>query len=391
MERLHRHESGRRFIEDSRCGTERTIIRGMVLIGVCMLVFTLSSSLRATPGSRAVIAGGLGVRTAAGRPQLPRGAVVLVTGGAGFVGLHLCLRLQREHVRVVALDSLTPYYSLALKRARVEQLREAGVEVVEADMCDEAGLRELISSRGVTHVASMAAQAGVRYSLSNPQSYIRSNLQCFVSLLEALRASPRVPLIYASSSSVYGANTKQPFSESDRVDAPNSLYAATKRANEAIAHVYHGLYGLRVTGLRFFTVYGPWGRPDMAYFSFTHRIATGRPIEVYGHGAPRRDFTYIDDVVDGVVGALGLAAEEEIFNLGNHRSESLLHFIEVLESELGVKANRTMVEMAPGDVSATYADVSHARERLGYSPSTSIEMGLHRFIECARGAGREVA
>ncbi|EOD38288.1 NAD-dependent epimerase/dehydratase [Emiliania huxleyi CCMP1516] len=269
-------------------------------------------------------------------------------------------------------------------------------------MCDEAGLRELISSRGVTHVASMAAQAGVRYSLSNPQSYIRSNLQCFVSLLEALRASPRVPLIYASSSSVYGANTKQPsseqpFSESDRVDAPNSLYAATKRANEAsltptlaltqlaaIAHVYHGLYGLRVTGLRFFTVYGPWGRPDMAYFSFTHRIATGRPIEVYGHGAPRRDFTYIDDVVDGVVGALGLAAEEEIFNLGNHRSESLLHFIEVLESELGVKANRTMVEMAPGDVSATYADVSHARERLGYSPSTSIEMGLHRFIEWYR-------
>jgi UDP-glucuronate 4-epimerase len=286
----------------------------------------------------------------------------------------------------VALDSFTPYYSPELKRARAQRLRDAGIEVVEGDLCDEARLVALIAQHGVTHIASMAAQAGVRYSLSNPQSYVRSNVQCFISLLEALRATPHVPLIYASSSSVYGSNTKAPFAESDRVDSPNSLYAATKKANEAIAHVYHGLYGLRLTGLRFFTVYGPWGRPDMAYFSFTRRIEQGLPIQVYGHGKPKRDFTYVDDIVDGVVAALALGAPEEIFNLGNHRSESLLRFIQILETELGKKANRTMVPMAPGDVLATYADIRHARDKLGYYPKTRLEDGLHKFMAWYRSA-----
>mmetsp|Transcript_17298 Transcript_17298/g.56587 ORF Transcript_17298/g.56587 Transcript_17298/m.56587 type:complete len:392 (-) Transcript_17298:657-1832(-) len=343
----------------------------MLLVGTLALVFTLSSNLGTS--SATTIRARIGL-------QLPPDSVVLITGGAGFIGYHLSLRLKRERIRVIALDSFTPYYSPELKRARAQRLRDAGVQMVEGDLCDEAGLTALIAQHGVTHVASMAAQAGVRYSLSNPQSYVRSNVQCFVSLLEALRATPHVPLIYASSSSVYGSNTKTPFAESDRVDSPNSLYAATKKTDEAIAHVYHGLYGLRLTGLRFFTVYGPWGRPDMAYFSFTRRIELGLPIQVYGHGRPRRDFTYIDDIVDGVVAALALGAAEEVFNLGNHRSESLLRFIKILETELGKKANRTMVPMAPGDVLATYADIRHATDKLGYYPKTRLEDGLHKFM-----------
>ena len=322
------------------------------------------------------------------RKALRPGASVLVTGGAGFVGYHLSMRLHRDGVRVVALDNFDPYYSTALKRARAARLQQAGIELVEMDMCDEDGLVELLERPpGFTHVASLAAQAGVRYSLVRPQAYARANVQCFLSVLEALRRLPVAPpLIYASSSSVYGANTKTPFSEADRTDSPNSLYAATKKADEQLAHVYHGLYGLRVTGLRFFTVYGPWGRPDMAYFSFAHKMATGRPIQVYGHGAPQRDFTYIDDVVDGIVGALVLGAEEEVFNLGNHRTETLGRFISVLERELGLVANKTMVGMAPGDVLATYADVERAADKIGYAPRVSIDEGLHRFVQWYRSA-----
>ena len=311
-----------------------------------------------------------------------------MTGGAGFVGYHLCLRLHREGVRVVALDNFDPYYSTALKRARQERLKGAGIRLVEADMCDEQAMSKLLIDEqpGFTHVASMAAQAGVRYSLKRPQAYARANVQCFLTLLEVLRRKPSVRLVYASSSSVYGANTKTPFAETDRVDSPNSLYAATKKTNEQFAHVYHGLYGLRVTGLRFFTVYGPWGRPDMAYFSFAHRISTGRSIQVYGHGAPQRDFTYIDDVVQGIIGALALGAEEEVFNLGNHRTESLGRFISVLESELGATANKTYVAMAPGDVLSTYADLQHAADRIGYAPRVSIDEGLHRFVAWYRSS-----
>ena len=350
------------------------------------------------------------------RKALRHGASVLVTGGAGFVGYHLSMRLHLDGVRVVAIDNFDPYYSTALKRARAARLQQAGIELIEMDMCDDARLFELLQRPpGFTHVASMAAQAGVRYSLVRPQAYSRANVQCFLSVLEALRQLEYPPpLVYASSSSVYGANTKTPFAETvisqspwicslqlifcaltclhssfmlqDRTDVPNSLYAATKKADEQFAHVYHGLFGLRVTGLRFFTVYGPWGRPDMAYFSFAHRIATGRSIQVYGHGKPQRDFTYIDDVVDGIVGALVLGAEEEVFNLGNHRTETLGRFISVLERELGRTANKTMVGMAPGDVLATYADVQHAAEKIGYEPHTSIDEGLHNFVQWYRSS-----
>jgi len=371
----------------------------LVFCGVLLLLFILSSSPQqltvyadsvvqqtsVTVASVATAGAATdGPETSAPRKQLARSSVILVTGGAGFVGFHLSLRLHREGCRVVALDNFNPYYSTALKRARAEQLQLKGIEVVEGDMCDPGLLGKLFDLHRFTHVASMAAQAGVRYSLTNPQSYIRSNLECFVTLLETLRSSPHVPLVYASSSSVYGANQKAPFSESDRVDSPNSLYAATKKANEAIAHVYHGLYGIPVTGLRFFTVYGPWGRPDMAYFSFTHRIAEGLPIQIYGHGRPQRDFTYIDDIVEGIVGALALGAAEEVFNLGNHRTESLLHFIEVIEQEVGRPANRSMVDMAPGDVLSTFADIEHAHASIGYMPKTTIEIGMHEFVQWYR-------
>ena len=355
---------------------------GALCVVAVLLIFATGTNIRAAMEAAQVLWTGSSRPTtlALAAKTLPRGAAVLVTGGAGFVGFHLSMRLHRDGVRVLALDNFDPYYSTELKRARQAMLAKEGIELVEADMCDEARLSELLLKQGITHVASMAAQAGVRYSLINPQAYVRANVQCFLSLLEALRQRPHVRLVYASSSSVYGANTKAPFSEEDRTDSPNSLYAATKKTNEQMAHVYHGLYGLRVTGLRFFTVYGPWGRPDMAYFSFTHRISTGRPIEVYGHGRPQRDFTYIDDVVDGIVGALVLGADEEVFNLGNHRTETLGRFISVLETELGLHANKTEVDMAPGDVLSTYADVQRAGERIGYAPKTSIDEGLRRFV-----------
>ena len=356
------------------------VLRGLGLLALLAMLLLLSMGTTFSAAAEAfeqLYTGGGDIQP---RLSLPADAAVLVTGGAGFVGYHLCLRLQRLGVRVVALDNFDSYYSIALKRARQQRLKDAGIDVVEGDMCDEAMLTTLLSHHRFSHVASMAAQAGVRYSIARPHAYVRANVQCFLSLLEALRRDPSVHLVYASSSSVYGANTKTPFAEHDSTDLPNSLYAATKKANEQLAHVYHGLYGIRVTGLRFFTVYGPWGRPDMAYFSFAHRIATGQPIAVYGHGAPQRDFTYIDDIVDGIVGALALGAEEEIFNLGNHRTETLGRFISVLESELGIKANRTMVGMSPGDVLSTYADVRHAAARIGYAPRTSIDNGLKKFI-----------
>ncbi|KAL1530651.1 hypothetical protein AB1Y20_001551 [Prymnesium parvum] len=356
-------------------------------VGLAALGLVVATALLATWSTNLTGAREAVLTLASPRPPqltLRPGSRVLVTGGAGFIGFHLCRRLHSSGVRVVALDNFDPYYSQALKRAREARLSKMGVRVVEGDMCDTGLLTRLIMEHRITHVASMAAQAGVRYSLSHPQAYVRANVECFVSLLEALRTSTGVPLVYASSSSVYGANTKIPFSESDRIDNPSSLYAATKKADEAIAHVYHSLYGLSVTGLRFFTVYGPWGRPDMAYFSFTHRISHGRPIQVYARGSMRRDFTYIDDVVGGIVAALALGAPEEIFNLGNHRTETLSHFISVLERELGQPANKTMTAMALGDVPVTYADIDHARDKLGYEPSTTIDVGLHRFVQWYR-------
>jgi UDP-glucuronate 4-epimerase len=360
----------------------------LAFMAVCLLIASGTNFAASMEAFQVLASGNSGVpRLQQPSLTLAPGSSVLVTGAAGFVGFHLCLRLHGLGIRVVGLDNFDPYYSTALKRARQRILLAAGVEIVEADLCDEAALSKLLLAEpGFTHVASMAAQAGVRYSLVRPLAYARTNVQCFLTLLEVMRRRPAVRLVYASSSSVYGANTKAPFAESDRVDSPNSLYAATKRTNEQFAHVYHGLYGLHVTGLRFFTVYGPWGRPDMAYFSFAHRITMGKPIQVYGHGSPQRDFTYIDDVVSGIVGALALGAEEDIFNLGNHKTESLGRFISVLESELGIKANKTYVGMAAGDVMSTYADVEHAADKIGYAPTTSIDDGLRKFVSWYKSA-----
>ena len=377
--------------EPARCACMSSTLAVKLLAALLVLIATsvLTSGTSFAAAIEAVqVASTRSPAVTGPRKALRPGVSVLVTGGAGFVGYHLSMRLHRDGVRVVALDNFDPYYSTALKRARAARLQQEGIELVEMDMCNEDGLVQLLGRPpGFTHVASLAAQAGVRYSLVRPQAYARANVQCFLSVLEALRRLPTPPpLIYASSSSVYGANTKIPFSENDRTDSPNSLYAATKKTNEQLAHVYHGLYGLRVTGLRFFTVYGPWGRPDMAYFSFAHRIVQGKPIQVYGHGTPQRDFTYIDDVVDGIVGALVLSAEEEIFNLGNHRTETLGRFISVLESEIGIQANKTLVGMAPGDVLATYADVQRATDMIGYKPRISIDEGLHRFVQWYRSS-----
>ena len=313
--------------------------------------------------------------------KLPASARVLVTGGAGFIGFHLARRLQSEGVQVTALDNMDPYYSVRLKRRRWGLLGEAGVELVEGDLCNESLLVGLHERRKFTHVANLAGQAGVRYSLANPQAYVRTNVQCFLTLLEVLRHAPGVKLAYASSSSVYGTNTKVPFSETDRVDDPASLYAVSKKTDEQMAKTYHRLFNISVTGLRFFTVYGPWGRPDMAYFSMADKIRRGEPIELYGHGTPRRDFTYVDDIVDGISAALALGADEELFNLGNHAVENVSHFVSVLERHVGTAAIKQAVDMEKGDVPLTYADVSHARTLLGYNPKTSIDEGLRHFAE----------
>ena len=321
-------------------------------------------------------------------PTLPAGSHVLVTGGAGFIGSTLAYHLKVDlGLRVTALDNFDPYYSPALKRARQARLRAAGVDdFIEGDLCDDDLLASLFSSRHFTHVASLAAQAGVRYSLEQPKAYVRANVQCFLSLLEALRRLPapsRPPLIYASSSSVYGTNTKVPFSELDPVVLPESLYAASKRMDEQMAHVYRKLYGLRVTGLRFFTVYGEWGRPDMAAFSLANAMVHGRPIHLCD---ARRDFTYVGDIVRGVTAALGLSADEEVFNLGNHRTETVARYAEVLEAELGVVANKSHTPLPPGDVPVTFANTSHARSLLGYNPTTTIDEGLHRFVRWFKSA-----
>ena len=344
----------------------------------------VAAALAATPAARAPNA--LLARApsddAPTHPQLPKGSRVLVTGGAGFIGFHLTKRLHADGMHVTVLDNMYPYYSSRLKKRRWDLLSALeGVSLVHGDMCNDTLLHQMQEKYHFTHVASLAGQAGVRYSLMQPKAYTHNNVHCFLSLLEMLRYNPKVKLVYASSSSVYGANTKVPFSESDRVDIPESIYAVTKKTDEQMAHVYHRLYNVSVTGCRFFTVYGPWGRPDMAYFSMAQRMRKNQSVELYGHGSVQRDFTYVDDIVDGVSAALGLGASEEIFNLGNHRVVNVSRFVEVLEGHMGLKAKKVLVGMEPGDVPLTYADTSHARELLGYEPSTTIEVGLERFVK----------
>ncbi len=306
---------------------------------------------------------------------------VLVTGAAGFIGFAVARELLMRGDRVVGVDNLNDYYDVGLKEARLRRLRDLeGFSFVKADVGDPAGVDEAFSRGPFDVVCHLAAQAGVRYSLKNPVAYGRSNLMGFLHVLEACRHRGTGNLVYASSSSVYGANEKVPFAEEDRVDRPVSLYAATKVANELMAHTYHHLYGLPVTGLRFFTVYGPWGRPDMALYTFTRKILAGEPIDVYNHGNMERDFTYIDDITEGVVAAIDRPLGCEVINLGNHRAVRLERFIRVLEEALGVEAQKNYLPMQPGDVPRTYADVTRARELLGWAPTTPIEEGIPRFV-----------
>jgi UDP-glucuronate 4-epimerase len=314
---------------------------------------------------------------------------VLVTGAAGFIGAHLCERLLAQGVGVLGVDNLNAYYEPALKAARLARLEgRPGFRFVQADISDRDAMFALEPDCAeVTHVVHLAAQAGVRHSLVDPYVYVSSNVMGQVVICElARRLSKLEHLVYASSSSVYGSNKQTPFSVEDRVDNPDSLYAATKRADELIARTYAHLWKLPATGLRFFTVYGPWGRPDMAYFSFTKAICEGRPITVFNKGEMWRDFTYVDDIVDGITAVMGkppvdVTPPHRVYNLGNNKSEKLTRFVEVLEQAIGRKAVIEHAPMQPGDVPLTYADIEQSRLDFGYAPKVTIDEGLPRFVE----------
>ena len=315
--------------------------------------------------------------------------IILVTGAAGFIGFHTALKLHHEGDKVIGLDNMNSYYDPRLKLARVKMLEEAGIDFLKIDLIDRIAINAVFAEHQPTIVLHLAAQAGVRYSIDNPFAYLDSNLIGFMHILEACREHQCRHLIYASSSSVYGANKSNLFSESDRTDHPASLYAATKKANEAMAHSYAHLYNIPITGLRFFTVYGPWGRPDMAYYSFTRKIMAEEPIPVFNHGKMERDFTYIDDAVDATVKLVAQtgshsadsAPSHQIYNIGNNKPTSLEHFISVLEDSIGKKAIRDYQPMQDGDVERTAADISALQSAIGWAPSISIEEGLPRFID----------
>jgi UDP-glucuronate 4-epimerase len=308
------------------------------------------------------------------------GKHIFMTGAAGFIGFHLARHLSQEGNHVIGYDNFNDYYTPKLKRDRAQELAKCGIQVLEGDICDFQTLRSEIENHQTTHLVHLAAQAGVRYSLQNPQAYLKSNMEGFLNVLEVCRASPPLKLIYASSSSVYGLNQKVPFALQDRTDQQASLYGVTKKSNELMAQTYHHLFGFPTVGLRFFTVYGPWGRPDMAYFSFTRSILEGRPIDIYNQGAMKRDFTYIDDIVAGTAAALDYDAKCDVFNLGHHHPEDLLYFIQLLEQELGRKARKNFLPMQPGDVVSTYADIKESEEKLSFKPSVSLEKGIANFI-----------
>jgi UDP-glucuronate 4-epimerase len=308
---------------------------------------------------------------------------VLITGTAGFIGMHLAQRLLAESHTVVGIDNFNDYYDVNLKRNRHARLTEhPNYTGIEADLCDMETLEACFKQNNFDVVCNLAAQAGVRYSLEHPHVYQKANLEAFLNILECCRHANVPRLVYASSSSVYGGNTKLPFSESDNVDSPVSLYAATKKANELMAHCYTHLYGLQTVGLRFFTVYGPWGRPDMAMWLFTKAMLAGRPIQVFNHGKMQRDFTFVDDIVTGVVGSLFSDNLDpyEVFNIGNHRSENLMDMIHILADALGVEPKMEMQPMQPGDVPATYADIDRINAKLGYEPTTPISVGIPKFV-----------
>lgn len=305
---------------------------------------------------------------------------VLVTGIAGFIGFHVAQALHERGDKVIGLDNFNDYYDSSLKEARAQILLQKDISIIREDLSNEAILKILIEQYEITHIIHLAAQAGVRYSLEEPHEYIKSNISGFLNLLEVCRLYPKIPLIYASSSSVYGTNTKSPFSLEDRTDTQASFYGVTKKANELMAYTYHHLFGIPTTGLRFFTVYGPWGRPDMAYYSFTRAIMNNEPISIYNHGEMYRDFTYIDDIVKGVLKALDLSSPYALFNLGNHKPAKLLDFVELLEKAIGKKANKVFLPMQPGDVVSTFADIEESQKKLGFEPLTSLDEGIPRFV-----------
>ena len=317
---------------------------------------------------------------------------ILVTGSAGFIGMHTALRLLRDGHDVVGVDNLNPYYDVALKRARLARLVHPNFAQIEADLSDAAATRPLFDTEKVDRVVHLAAQPGVRHSLVDPHAYTTSNVTGFLNVLEGCRHGNVSHLVYASSSSVYGASSKLPFSEDQRTDHPVSLYAATKRANELMAHSYSHLFGMPATGLRFFTVYGPWGRPDMSPIGFARAIAAGQPIDVFNYGPMQRDFTYIDDIVEGIVRTLAIpsAADPEsgaphaIYNIGNHEAIALDVYIDTLANALGRPAIKNYKPMQPGDVPATYADTSKLHALTGFAPSTPLEVGIARFVEWFR-------
>lgn len=312
----------------------------------------------------------------------------LVTGSAGFIGFHVAKYLLDQGDQVVGLDNFNAYYDVKLKEDRNAQLEKYGnYSCVRLDLADTERMNRLFAQEGFDKVCSLAAQAGVRHSLTHPHDYMTANIVGFLNILEGCRHNGIKRLVYASSSSVYGGNTKLPFSEKDRVDNPVSLYAASKKSNELMAHCYTHLYGFQTIGLRFFTVYGPWGRPDMAMWLFTRAILAGEPIKVFNNGDMQRDFTYVDDIVQGVVAALNRDGLEqyEVFNLGNHRSENLLDLIGTIESTLGRETAKEYLPMQPGDVKTTYADIDGAREKLGFEPTTNIAHGVPLFVEWYRG------
>jgi UDP-glucuronate 4-epimerase len=309
----------------------------------------------------------------------------LITGAAGFIGFHVSRALLERGDRVLGLDNLNDYYDVSLKEARLRLLQDnEHFTFYKEDLANREALTQIFGKNRIQVVCNMAAQAGVRYSLVNPFAYQSSNLEGFLNIIHLSQEHQVENFVYASSSSVYGNNKKVPFSVQDRVDNPISLYAATKKANELVAHTYSHLYSLPCSGLRFFTVYGPWGRPDMALFIFTKAITENQPIEVYNFGKMRRDFTYIDDIVQGVLASMDRPVSYAIYNLGNSRAVDLLYFIECIEKELGKKAEKKMLPMQPGDVVETYADISESERDLGFQPTTRIEEGIASFISWYR-------
>ena len=307
-------------------------------------------------------------------------AKILLTGAAGFIGFHTAKALLERKDKIIAIDNLCPYYDVNLKKARLKKISKK-IKFYKADISDRKTLARIFKKHKIDKICHLAAQAGVRYSLTNPYEYEKTNVLGTINIFELMRKHKVKNIVYASSSSVYGGNKHMPFSEKDNVDKPVSLYAATKKSNELMAYTYHHLYDLNCTGMRYFTVYGPWGRPDMAMFIFTKKIMAGESISVFNNGNMKRDFTYIDDIISGTRSALDKNYKCEIFNLGNNKSEQLMHMISLIEKELDKKAKINFQPMQPGDVKESYADIKHSMEKLNFFPKTSIEDGIPNFID----------